>query len=184
MPACVYVQADGRRLARPGGSAAGRLVLCGPWCLPPRSTRPPARLRAPQSLENEAVRAQVLRLVSLPLWHALSRGRMQLELHDQQQLAKHWRHLAKKEAKAAQQARRGRRRKQQPASRCAPGGPGVRAARLTSRLAPRAQEGHVPVEKRPEATFLPGLLDEFVATLEAVVPQEGSAGAALPLGAS
>ena len=68
------------------------------------------------------MRAQVLRLVSLPLWHALSRGRLQLELHDQPQLAKHWKHLAKKEAKAA-------------------------AA---------AQEGHVPVQQRPEATFLPG----------------------------
>lgn len=55
----------------------------------------------PQSLEDELVRAQVLRLVSLPLWHALSRGRLQLELHDQPQLAKHWKHLAKKEAKAA-----------------------------------------------------------------------------------
>ncbi|EFN59246.1 hypothetical protein CHLNCDRAFT_29663 [Chlorella variabilis] len=60
-------------------------------------------INAFQSLEDEAVRAQVLRLVSLPLWHALSRGRLQLELHDQPQLAKHWRHLAKKEAKAAQQ---------------------------------------------------------------------------------
>ncbi len=49
------------------------------------------------------VRSQVLRLVSLPLWHALSKGRLQLELHNQPQLAKHWKHLAKKEAKAAQQ---------------------------------------------------------------------------------
>ena len=62
-------------------------LLCLPVCL--------------QSLEDEAVRAQVLRLVSLPLWHTLSRGRLQLELHDQPQLAKHWKHLAKKEAKAA-----------------------------------------------------------------------------------
>jgi Intron-binding protein aquarius N-terminus len=29
-----------------------------------------------QSLENEAVRGQVLKLVSLPLWHALSKGRL------------------------------------------------------------------------------------------------------------
>ncbi len=64
-----------------------------------------ALLRAllPQSLESELVRGQVLRLVSLPLWHALSRGRLQLELHDQPQLAKHWKHLAKKEAKAAKE---------------------------------------------------------------------------------
>lgn len=67
------------------------------------------------------MRAQVLRLVSLPLWHALSRGRLQLELHDQPQLARHWKHLAKREAKAA-----------------AAGG------------------DHVPVQQRPEATFVPG----------------------------
>ena len=58
-----------------------------------------------QSLEEELVRGQVLRLVSLPLWHSLSRGRLQLELHDQPQLARHWKHLAKKEAKAAKEVR-------------------------------------------------------------------------------
>ena len=31
-----------------------------------------------QSLEQEAVRSQALKLVSLPLWHALSRGRLQV----------------------------------------------------------------------------------------------------------
>jgi intron-binding protein aquarius len=35
-------------------------------------------INAFQSLENEGVRGQVLRLVSLPLWHALSRGRLQV----------------------------------------------------------------------------------------------------------
>jgi intron-binding protein aquarius len=35
-------------------------------------------INAFQSLENEAVRGQVLRLVSLPLWHALSLGRLQV----------------------------------------------------------------------------------------------------------
>lgn len=54
-----------------------------------------------QSLENELVRGRVLRLVGLPMWHALSRGRLQLELHEHPQLAKHWRHLAKKDAKKA-----------------------------------------------------------------------------------
>jgi hypothetical protein len=57
-----------------------------------------------QSLENEMVRPLVLKLVSLPLWRALSAGRLQLELHAQPQLAKHWKALAKKEAKV----RRGR----------------------------------------------------------------------------
>jgi intron-binding protein aquarius len=47
------------------------------------------------------VRGQVLKLVSLPLWFALSRGRLQLELHEQEPLAKRWRHMIKKDAKAA-----------------------------------------------------------------------------------
>ena len=53
-------------------------------------------IHAFQSLENEAVRGQALQLVSLPTWHALSRGRLQLELHAHPKLAKHWRHAAKK----------------------------------------------------------------------------------------
>ncbi|KAG1668022.1 hypothetical protein FOA52_006555 [Chlamydomonas sp. UWO 241] len=53
-----------------------------------------------QSLEDEMVRGVVLRLVSLPLWHALSPGRLQLELHAHPQLAKHWKALLKKEGKA------------------------------------------------------------------------------------
>lgn len=54
-----------------------------------------------QSLEDEMVRGQVLKLVSLPLWHALGKGRLQLELHAHPQLAKHWKSLTKKENKAA-----------------------------------------------------------------------------------
>jgi len=53
-------------------------------------------IHAFQSLENEAVRGQALQLVSLPTWNALSRGRLQLELHAHPKLAKHWRHAAKK----------------------------------------------------------------------------------------
>lgn len=79
-----------------------------------------------ESLENEMVRTQVLKLVSIPLWHALSKGRLQLELHAQPQLAKHWKNLAKKEVKAA------------------------------------AKAGHVPIKQRPEATFIPGLVEEFL----------------------
>lgn len=47
------------------------------------------------------VRGQVLRLVSLPLWQALSPGRLQLELHGLPQLGKHWKHLLKKEQKVS-----------------------------------------------------------------------------------
>ncbi len=35
-------------------------------------------INAMQSLENEAVRAQVLKLVNLQLWHALSPGRLKV----------------------------------------------------------------------------------------------------------
>lgn len=52
-----------------------------------------------QSLENDMVRAQVLKLVSLPLWHSLSDGRLKLELHAHPSLGKRWHRLAKKEAK-------------------------------------------------------------------------------------
>lgn len=62
--------------------------LTPPPCCP--RSRSQFAINAFQSLENETVRACVLRLVSLPLWHALSRGRLQLELHDQPGLAKHW----------------------------------------------------------------------------------------------
>lgn len=52
-----------------------------------------------QSLEDEMVRGQVLKLVSLPLWQALSPGRLQLELHALPTVAKHWKSLLKREQK-------------------------------------------------------------------------------------
>ena len=54
-----------------------------------------------QSLENAVVRPHVLRLVSLPLLHALSPGALELELHRSAQLQKFWARLLKREAKAA-----------------------------------------------------------------------------------
>ncbi|GLI62109.1 hypothetical protein VaNZ11_004692 [Volvox africanus] len=98
-------------------------------------------IRAFQSLEDEMVRAQVLRVVSLPLWHALSPGRLHLELHAHEALAKHWKAAAKKEAKAAKKAK-----------------PGV-----------EGESAYVPVAQRPEVRFLPSLLDEFLAVLDKVV---------------
>jgi len=91
-----------------------------------------------QSLEDEMVRGQVLRLVSLPLWQALSPGRLQLELHALPQLAKHWKHLLKKEAKAAK------------------------------------VPGYLPPQQRPEAGFLPALLDEFADALGRCVVERKS----------
>ena len=73
-----------------GGSRALSIKRIRWYCVPPcllyhRCRSCPLHTHA-QSLEDEAVRAQALRLVSLPLWHALSRGRLQLELHDQPQV--------------------------------------------------------------------------------------------------
>ncbi|GIL75166.1 hypothetical protein Vretimale_7780 [Volvox reticuliferus] len=98
-------------------------------------------IRSFQSLEDEMVRSQVLRVVSLPLWHALSPGRLQLELHAHEALAKHWKAAAKKEAKAAKKAKAG----------------------------VEGENAYVPMAQRPEVRFLPSLLDEFVAVLDKVV---------------
>ncbi|GFR52138.1 hypothetical protein Agub_g14653, partial [Astrephomene gubernaculifera] len=105
-------------------------------------------IRAFQSLEDEMVRGQVLRVVSLPLWHSLSPGRLQLELHAHEALAKHWKAAAKKEAKAAaKKAKAGDKG----------GGEGAGGG------------GYVPVPQRPEVRFLPQLLEEFLAVMDKVV---------------
>lgn len=97
-----------------------------------------------QSLENEMVRGRFLRLVGLPLWHSLSRGRLQLELHEHPQLAKHWKHLLKKEAKAQAAA------------------------------AKSGADGAVPSsEASLEATFLPSLLADFQQQLAVAVSTDG-----------
>ncbi len=89
------------------------------------------------------VRAQALRLVSLPLWHALSPGRLQLELHAHEALAKHWKAAAKKEAKAA------------------------------AKKAKAGEGAYVPLAQRPDVRFLPGLLDEFLEVLDKVRQRGG-----------
>jgi intron-binding protein aquarius len=97
-----------------------------------------------QSLENEMVRGRVLRLVGLPMWHALSRGRLQLELHEHPQLAKHWRHMAKKNAKKAAQA-----------------------------AAANKSGDHVPASQSIDATFLPSLLTDFLQHLSSAIDAHG-----------
>lgn len=52
-----------------------------------------------QSLEDEKVRIPVLKLVSLPLWHSLSPGRVRMEFCQHPQLLDHWRKLLKREAR-------------------------------------------------------------------------------------
>lgn len=97
-----------------------------------------------QSLENEMVRGRVLRLVGLPIWHALSRGRLQLELHEHPQLAKHWRHMAKKDAKKAAQTAAGNK-----------------------------SGDYVPASESNEATFLPSLLTDFLEHLSSAIDAHG-----------
>ena len=53
------------------------------------------------SLEHPGVRPHALRLVGLPLWRALSPGRRELELAEAPALARPWKRLLKKDAKAA-----------------------------------------------------------------------------------
>lgn len=69
--------------------------------------------------------------------HAVSLS-PQLELDANETLAKHWRRLAKKEAAAAT------------------------AAAQANGAPEEAKPAHVPVTERPEATFLPSLLSEFL----------------------
>jgi hypothetical protein len=83
----------------------------------------------------------VLKLVSLPVWHSLSPGRLQLELAAQPALAKRWKTLLKKEAKAAKTA----------AAAAAKG--------ATDAGAGAAAAGELP---KAEASFLPGMLQEVL----------------------
>eukprot|EP00741_Cyanophora_paradoxa_P007305 tig00001098_g7066.t1 len=52
-----------------------------------------------QSLEDEMVRKECLKLVSLPIWNTLSPGKLEKELSAYPQLQKHWKVLKQKEAK-------------------------------------------------------------------------------------
>ncbi|KAG6500421.1 hypothetical protein ZIOFF_040266 [Zingiber officinale] len=58
-------------------------------------------INAFQSLEDEIVSDNVLKLVSLQLWHKLSFGRFQMELCLNPHLIKKWKRMTKKEAKEA-----------------------------------------------------------------------------------
>ena len=57
-----------------------------------------------QSLEDEKVRVPVLKLVSLPLWHALSAGRLTMEFVQHPQLLDHWKKMLKREARESKRA--------------------------------------------------------------------------------
>ena len=116
-----------------------------------------------QSLEDEMLRKECLRIVSLPLWHALNPTRLQRELDAQPKLARVWRYLKKKEtpsaaapapaAPAGKPAAKGRKRRSEAAE--AESGPAAVAA---------AGAAH-------EKTFVPRLLEDFLALLKTITPQ-------------
>lgn len=116
-----------------------------------------------QSLEDEMLRKECLRIVSLPLWHALNPTRLQRELDAQPKLARVWRYLKKKEtpsaaapapaAPAGKPAAKGRKRRSEAAE--GESGPAAVAA---------AGAAH-------EKTFVPRLLDDFLALLKTITPQ-------------
>ncbi|GJP44192.1 hypothetical protein CLOM_g3581, partial [Closterium sp. NIES-68] len=100
-----------------------------------------------QSLENPLVRACVLPLVSLPLWHALSPARRERELHPHAHLQGLWERLLKRDAKN-------------------------RAARLAAVAeggGRRAEAEAAERRDRRSVRFLPGLILEFFAVLDEVV---------------
>uniref|UniRef100_A0A383WJ31 Uncharacterized protein n=1 Tax=Tetradesmus obliquus TaxID=3088 RepID=A0A383WJ31_TETOB len=125
-------------------------------------------INAFQSLEDEMVRPQALRLVSLPIWHGLSHGRLQLELAAQPALAKRWKALLKKEAKAAAGGGKSKKKDKGKAKAedAAAGDAAVADAEGTAAAAAAAAE--LP---RAEASFLPGMIQEFLSVLRAADAQ-------------
>ncbi|CAI5484003.1 unnamed protein product [Closterium sp. Yama58-4] len=117
-----------------------------PSCTPPLS---PFSFPHPllQSLENPLVRACVLPLVSLPLWHALSPARRERELHPHAHLLALWTRLLKRDAKN-------------------------RAARLAAVAEGGEKRAEAEAAERKErrgVRFLPGLILEFFSVLDEVV---------------
>lgn len=52
--------------------------------------------------------------------------------------------------------------------------PSQHLAKREAKAAAAAGETHVPVTARPEATFVPGLIDEFLGTLASAVAEAGA----------
>lgn len=125
---------------------------------------------------------QVLRLVSLPIWHGLSHGRLQLELAAQPALAKRWKALLKKEAKAAAGSKTKKKDKGKAKAAAADSAAGSAAAGAAAGGAAAAAAGGEdggaaaaaaaqPELPRAEAAFLPGMIQEFLTVLRAADAQ-------------
>jgi hypothetical protein len=122
---------------------------------------------------------QVLRLVSLPIWHGLSHGRLQLELAAQPALAKRWKALLKKEAKAAaggsKSSKKKDKRKGKAAAAAADGdaAAGDAAAAAADAGGEAAETAAAAAAELPsaEASFLPGMIQEFLSVLRAADAQ-------------
>ncbi|CAI5981702.1 unnamed protein product [Closterium sp. NIES-65] len=100
-----------------------------------------------QSLENPLVRACVLPLVSLPLWHALSPARRERELHPHAHLLALWSRLLKRDAKNRH----------------------ARLAAVAEGGEKRAEAEAAERKERRGVRFLPGLILEFFSVLDEVV---------------
>lgn len=99
------------------------------------------------SLEVPCVRGCALRLVALPLWRSLSEGRRELELARAPALAKHWKKLAKRDAK----------RKKLAADAAAAG------------AAAEAPQDEGDPSLRPDSSFLPLLVREWLVAVRGAV---------------
>ncbi len=112
-----------------------------------------------QSLEQRSVRQAALRLLSLPLWEALSPGRRQLELTAFPQLRRHWQHLQAKRAAA------------DPMPMPAPANDGHKRVRPSEPAATASA-----ATPRFESTFIPSIVQHFLQVIEAI-PSGGVADA-------
>jgi hypothetical protein len=117
---------------------------------------------------------QVLRLVSLPIWHGLSHGRLQLELAAQPALAKRWKALLKKEAKAAAGGSKSKKKDKGKAKAADTAAAGDAAAAAAAAGSDDAETAAAAAElPRAEAAFLPGMIQEFLSVLRAADAQLG-----------
>jgi hypothetical protein len=116
---------------------------------------------------------QVLRLVSLPIWHGLSHGRLQLELAAQPALAKRWKALLKKEAKAAAGGSKSKKKDKAKGKSAAAEAGDAAAADAADQADPDPAAAAAAATELPraEASFLPGMIQEFLSVLQAADAQ-------------
>ena len=130
-----------------------------------------------RSLESGVVRACALRYVSLNVWTALSAPRLAEELHRHPALRRHWQQLMQSQqpptASADGGTSSGKKRKTSSSSSSSSSSTGDSAAAGTG-TAPSAASLLLP-----EATWMAGLVQTFLRTLEDIVTTPASSSSAL-----